>query len=350
MRAALAAVIALGFGSPAAADDYVTCVQEQLTRLEIDVGPVDGIAGRMTRAGLAALAEREPDLAALPALTRDNASVWCGEIGRQLDLREVWPTFNEPLDLRTFDGMPATKRVVLEKVMREARTFLVAALDVDVPGTIVVIADTSVDRLADRTAREVDAINDRAVFRRSLERQCKASATDTGIAFNGAVAICIGAHWRSDDPLSREEQEQIRKLTSHEFVHEIQGQMTGVERGPESSRWHSDRGPAWLTERIAIAMAMQFVYPNVPTRHMPDIVANAMEFNVQSLPEMSWRDKRHDEGFGPLATYAGVVLAARHPNEAFGRFFRLTPSVGWEKAFEAAFGQTVEDFYESLGD
>jgi hypothetical protein len=42
-------------------------------------------------------------------------------------------------------------------------------------------------------------------------------------------------------------------------------------------------------------------------------------------------------------------LASKHSHSAFATFWKETPLVGWEKAFEIAFGQTVDDFYSEFG-
>ena len=56
-----------------------------------------------------------------------------------------------------------------------------------------------------------------------------------------------------------------------------------------------------------------------------------------------------EKEFEVYAIYAGTLLVARHPDRAFALFFRQTPRVGWEKAFELAFGQSVEEFYAGFG-
>ncbi|MBL8592733.1 MAG: hypothetical protein JNK01_08600 [Devosia sp.] len=72
MRGALSAIAIILSTSAAFAD--TACVQQELTRLGFDPGPVDGSLGKKT---LSAASKYQLGAAYLPDLSRDTTYVWC---------------------------------------------------------------------------------------------------------------------------------------------------------------------------------------------------------------------------------------------------------------------------------
>jgi hypothetical protein len=77
------------FPISAQADVFVVCLQKQLTELSIDVGPADGRFGSKTKMGIEEIVAGRDTLSSLPRPTKENASVWCKELGAEFDLASI---------------------------------------------------------------------------------------------------------------------------------------------------------------------------------------------------------------------------------------------------------------------
>lgn len=348
-RAALYLVALLSV-EPARADDYVTCVQTQLSSLGIDVGAIDGIPGRRTRAGLDQIIPRDARLGKLPRLDLDNASVWCGEIGRTLYLRDVWPSSSQPYRLETEQGIVASKRGYLEWTMGEARKFLVSTLEVDIPGTLVVVASTDLNQLADMTARELGEVRAEKSIRNALKNQCKEVEIASGVSFHDVIALCLTDWWKNDDAWTDHEMAIVKDLVAHEFTHEFQRQIVG--RYGRFREWtaKSSWGPRWLAEGIAVTLGLQFAYPDFSMYRHATWFRRQQAYKGTTLSSWSSKEVRGGKDAEMHAAYAGTMLAYRRSNKAFAEFWRETPKQGWKKAFELAFAQTIDEFLDTLGD
>lgn len=349
LRSTALAVALFVAADPARSDPYVACVQEQLTTLDIDVGAIDGIAGKRTRAGIDKIVPRDARLGRLPRLDQDNASVWCGEIGRTLYLKDAWPSSSLPYRLETEPGLVAAKRGYLEWTMGEARRFLVSELGIDVPGTLVVVAGTNIDNLAEMAARELGEVRATASIRTALKTQCKDLDVASGLSFHDVIALCLTDWWKSDDAWTDREIAIVKRLVAHEFAHEFQRQIVGRQGRYREWSAKSLWGPRWLAEAIAATLELQFAYPDVSIFRQVSWFRQRQDYDGATLKRWSSSKVRGGEDAENHAFYAGAKLAYRHSNRAFTEFWRETPKRGWKQAFELAFGQTIDQFLENLG-
>lgn len=74
----VAALLAVSMAGPSNAEPSVACVQDELTNLGFQPGPVDGALGGRSRAAANAFVSRTG--IALPNLTDESAVLWCAEI------------------------------------------------------------------------------------------------------------------------------------------------------------------------------------------------------------------------------------------------------------------------------
>ncbi|GHF63645.1 peptidoglycan-binding domain-containing protein [Seohaeicola zhoushanensis] len=333
----------------AAADAYVACVQAQLARLGIDAGAADGLVGPRTRAALAELVAREPTFAPLPRLTAHNASVWCGEIGRRLDLRGAWPSADRPLRLEVGAEVVPERGAVLEATILEARAFLVATLGADIPGTLVVIAETDIDHLAERTARALDGNVVRGLIAPLLHEQCDGADPASGVTFDETVALCLAPGWTTERAWTPFERRQLRRLVAHELTHVFERQLVGRNIRLDARAREGIWGPRWLTEAAAVAMEFGFAFPQTSLQDKLRWFEAQQDYDAAVLRGWSAGEVRGGETAEMHAGYAGVLLAWTHGEAAFLDFWRAIPAAGWEAAFEQAFGQPVERFYAGFG-
>lgn len=116
-----------------------------------------------------------------------------------------------------------------------------------------------------------------------------------------------------------------------------------------------DLGPEWLAEGAAMYMAHLFrdwtgEHPISGARHFWQLLASADPTPLEDLERWSPTDAEWS-GFETLstATLAAEWLVDQAGVDALVAYYRALPdSAGWEEAFEAAFGFSLQDAYEGL--
>lgn len=333
----------------ATADPYIECIQSQLTDQSIDVGDIDGQLGAKTRSGLSVLKDRHKGLAALPALTRENGSVWCKAIGQLLDLRQAWPSENAPVRLLTGKQVSDGKRRLLQREIENARRALTTGLNVELPGPVIVVAASTMDETVRLALPELNTRDTANSVRRQMTAQCRGRNGLSGAAYGGLVVLCPNTRFTANDTLTPADSRHLPRLITHEVSHEIQTQLVGNYRFSSAKERVRRRGPKWLTEGTAIALELDIVVKGLSVNDQVQWFKARQSYSGNQLRKLTAQDTRVDRNFQLYAGFAGVLLASKHSHSAFTTFWEETPLVGWEKAFEIAFGQTVDDFYSEFG-
>lgn len=349
MRTMLFVSCLLVIASGAVADPFVRCVQKQLTALSVDVGSIDGLMGRKTRNGIEDLKQREESIAGFPPLSKENASFWCRETANRFGLKSHWPSQEIPLEIITQDTVSEGKTRLIARTAKAAYLFLQDSLDMDVPDTITIIASTDMPHVTEKLFDVLDGIDTRSAIRRQMQRQCKVKGHISAVSYGGAVALCPYEHLGDTGKWTENDNQWLKRILVHEMAHEFATQYIGNYRKSGVAFRDIQRGPKWLFEGSAIALELSFAVPGLSMAQQAKWFEARMKFSGQKLRTLSPYDATRDGNFQMYAGYAGVSLASEFGLSAFGIFWANIPRVGWEDAFEIAFGQTVEGFYDNFG-
>ena len=142
-------------------------------------------------------------------------------------------------------------------------------------------------------------------------------------------------------------------LSRHHFF-SLRAQLAPRESLPPAPEGHDIRGPLWLL--LAIETYAAHAYSVEADGLAPDAIRDDQISTASHLSQplsalAAWREV-HAVGFWTvrtLSSLAGEWLAQRAGEPALFDYFRQLPSSdGWEAAFEAAFGMSVEDFHEEF--
>ena len=158
------------------------------------------------------------------------------------------------------------------------------------------------------------------------------------------IILNSGSDWFASAP-----REHQMKVAAHELYHAYQTSLSGLRSGsPEDTVPES--GPRWLNEGSAEFSAY---------RSMSDIGVLSYEAERGRLVEGGKRADRplseieKQEGFRAVrdsykySLLAAELLASYAGEEGLIHYYKLTqPGTTWQAAFKAAFGMTVEEFYE----
>ncbi|MEM9496473.1 MAG: hypothetical protein AAGA28_01015, partial [Pseudomonadota bacterium] len=324
----LAFVFLANWGAAGSANPFVTCIQEQLAEAGIEAGPVDGLPGGKTRAGLAVLAQDHPLLGTLPPLTRDTAPMYCREVGLARDSRVGWSDPGQLIELVLGEDIDAENTALIEIIADEVTDFYLNEMGVVVSRTIPVVIS--------RDAAWAGAAANPFMEEQGYSFDLKEVFTDwcsekdmCGLSYGGVVMVSFSS-------IAAPERE-MRDYIAHEVAHDIHNQYVGSVGG---------RGPRWLSEAAALAITLRYLQPHKPPKYQAKGYANRWDYSAARLKEFSAQRLFSGGGFYDYSTYAGLRLAEIAGVEAYFEFWDKTPELGWKEAFENAFGLSVEEFYD----
>lgn len=338
-RLLFVSMVFLGFVSrPATADQFVACVQEQMQDEGIEVGPVDGVLGRKTRAGLSSLRDIYPSLRKLPKLSLSNASVYCREIGLARNSRVGWSSADSIFQLVSGDKISPAVLRKFETSSDNVSKFYFDDLGAILPRSVEIVVSESLDETAELLRASSRAQSFPYDFSEEYEYFCR-KRTRCGRSYGGVIAITFSKP--SSFPGAN-----IRDYLAHELAHEIQTQYVGNYHYNTADFQIQKRGPLWLIEAPANALGLRFRQSNNTIDHQLKVYEGRHMYSAARLKSFRANSAAREDDFSDYSTYAGLLLASRASHSAFLTFWEKTPELGWEKAFEEAFGETLNEFYD----
>lgn len=323
------------------ADRHVVCVQEQLLEAGIDAGTADGLLGRKTHAGLSELLNKYPSLDELPKISVANASVYCRAIGLTRGSKSGWSSTGGIIKFVPGKILDAGSLQRLDSIATEVTAFYEEQLGVLLPHSIAFVVSSSAKEAAKLAVSELREQGSNHNVYKSFQDWC-GGYSYCGKSYGGVVAVSF-----SDS--SKFPEMNVRKLLAHELAHEIQAQYVGNYRAGGDERRIQQRGPKWLTEAAAIALDMKFRYPNTAAKYQIKPLKLKRQYTAKRLKGFRSQDSAEASDFEDYSAYAGLLLASQSSHAAFLNFWEKTPELGWKKAFEAAFGMTLNEFYAEFG-
>jgi hypothetical protein len=348
MRRLIAGFLALVLMATGAAADVwnaETCVQRQMNAL--GYGPLtdDGRIGPATRA---ALARYEAVAGTLPAraLTGKTAIIHCRKLGlRHPAARRVWPVGTEPFQVVTQAGMPGSYGGMIRNTMVVTLKFLKDDAKVEIAAPFVVALGEDRHALAKLTETYLPQGYTRSGTAYDLKQTC-AGPRLRGLAYPGLILLCLP---KDENRPKSQVFDDIRWVASHELVHEVQWQLTGLASVWNDRTILAERGPDWLIEGAADTLS---------NRRMTLDDAVWYLRQAQDLPKDASRDLRKLELYasGRAAKERLYVLGAGAASQLALRksgvpgliafYDRLGEGVPWLQAFAQTFGITPDVFHD----
>lgn len=331
----------------AAPDPGLICVQNQAQHLEIKTGVVDGFMGPKTRNASRALTKKYPELKGLRALTRDNAIVWCREIGAaDEDQVQYWPIKTEPKFEFLFSSfLSGQQQIEIQNAITFAFRYF-NNYDIRLAGSISVIASPNEAELAEQLAANSRYPMRLSTARRIIRDQCRGQDL-SGLNTPGIIVLCFGPYFNWNQSYV-----SLRGLITHEISHEIQRQMSGYTSLAitNNERLVERMGPRWLVEGSAIALELKALLPYVDVNeHIKMFRGERDDYSGEKLAELTFQTATSKRYFGDYAALAGQMLANRKDGHAgYFTYWQLLARVDWQNAFTEAFGLTPEAFYKEF--
>ena len=185
---------------------------------------------------------------------------------------------------------------------------------------------------------------------RTIEKARDTWETGIAVAGQGWIVLNPANEWFANAP-----RESQMRVVAHELYHTWQHGLSGLSQGSGLDDVPPG-GPRWLTEGIAEFSAY---------RAMSDI--GVLSYEAERNSKEPWgfvRDGKYvDKPLSQMETWnvvkaargntysyfllAAELLASRAGEKALIHYYTLTqPGTTWQQAFEAAFGMTVDEFYD----
>ncbi|MES0883739.1 peptidoglycan-binding domain-containing protein [Roseibium sp. SCP14] len=327
---------------PANAGRFVSCVQEQLADAGYDPGPIDGLLGRKTTSQLENLKKEYPEIQSLPRISAANASVYCRAIGMARASKVGWAEDRNLIKLVLGNEISAEGVRKIKSILEEVMEFYQKQMGVDIPGGITVVASADVDEVAKILSDELRIQRAHNNIVNEFTNWCRGYSY-CGKSYGGVIAVSFSES--AGFPIS-----DVRRLLSHELAHEIQAQYVGNFRARGEERRVQARGPKWLTEALALALENKFLFPNFDAEYQLSRLQSRRTYKPERLRELYYQTSSSEKDFKDYSSYAGFLLVSKSSSKKIIEFWQKTPYVGWEEAFSASFGLTVEEFYEEFGE
>ena len=344
-----------GLAGPVWASDlHVTCVQEQLSVLGFDPGPVDGRDGNATRRALADFLGHLPEtesravFAALPEFSERAAVGWCREIGNHVaEAAELMPAAEPPLILTPDDISPEIRSYIRQSY-EDARQLFAQEYGIRTASKPVLIVAFGRDDLERLLRKPVPGIPDlpEAAARHTAEDLCVGVERVLGAAYRHRIALCMPrmnqAAIRSYDIWKA----RYHWVMLHEYMHHVQREMS-FDKTEAAWNERPRMGPAWMVEGSAYMAEIKARIG--PTREVsPPMVFSLRAADSDDPIPLDGIRKQNSVKSG--AEYAASNLAVALLSLRFGEdrmieFWRAAGELDdWPQAFEQAYGFPMTEF------
>lgn len=333
----------------ARADEYVRCLQNQLTELGYDPGPVDGLWGKRTKAAALDLRETEPRLQNIDLLDnprRISAISWCREVGIQFSkARQYRPVDELPPDMMFDDDMTLFEKSDIRSNARHARNELRTFYRMDPAGLTTVIAGSDIRQLSDNLRKAMrkrgGPTNGMTSF---VKEHCKSADPYAAFALYGIIVICTDAalpHEEAWKNISK----SLYRIMIHEFVHIYQLEYSLASTHPHRFRKNVNLvGPAWLMEGAAMMVELDLSRFDLDDTGFGGVLQLRSGVYGTDLKLKNIKEVRSDEEY-LISRYATFLLVKRFGLEAVLDYWKIIGAgQSPREAFQTQFGMSITEF------
>lgn len=346
MRAILFSLM-LVFPGASFADEYVRCVQNQLTSLGYDTGGASGKLTGQTKAAAAGYIAKKGKV--LPTLTQRNALTWCRGLGdNHRKLRKLQPSARSA---KVFiDKDPDGKRAeLLAKALKKSRSFFVSKFKIYPASQIDIVGGDSqkaiIDNLIKARNGRGDAVNG---LRNSLREHCSDKEKFGGFEIRNQLVMCWPDSDLKQSAWVRKMNEVTGEVMVHEFAHHVQRELSNDKNyGLTRNLREHPMGPAWLVEGVAVYAEYQYYESRNEVRLFNASVMqqkfNDPGFSLSKLH--TGKQIRNADGSYTLSYLAAMILAERTSHKNLFKFWEYSGlGMSWEAAFRKAYGVGMREF------
>ena len=332
----------------ARADEFVLCLQKQLSVLGHDPGPHDGLWGRKTQAATMALHAATPELQAIPALTnprRTSAISWCRELGaRFAHARAFRPSVQKPKFFFD-DGMTDLQKGIARSALRKANYFLRLRHRIDPASHIHFVVGADPAQIAANLKASLRSRNEPTRGASAVvTKVCSGDQGWRGFALFNHIVICVGG----DMPPPAELQKQRDLLVGlfvHELVHTYQYEVSLAKTQPD--RFFPKprhEGPDWMVEGAAMMVGMDYYWrtpskPGKPSISHLQMPVRSSDLRLDDITKV-WSVEEY-----AVSRFAVFLLSKRFGIDAvLGYWQRIGEGQSREQAFQSQFGLSMDAY------
>ncbi|NRB33418.1 MAG: hypothetical protein HRU31_01495 [Rhodobacteraceae bacterium] len=332
--------------SPAFADPYVTCVEEQLTALQAAPGPVDGRLDGQTRAAAQAVQRSaqgaKAGLALLRPLDRRSARYWCRDLAAlSPQLRPLQPNYRA--EIITTPSAELTRNIRAE--LNRFTDYLHQTHGISLPGPMAVVAagdGAALTTLVTQTARQLRLRYD---VQQTALRRCRSTQSYTGIAYGNLTWIC----WAQGRTLPGRGVSG-RFVLAHEVTHIVQRDLEGRPNGAGAFGRPRRDVPAWLVEGHANWVALDYLHSRgllrLPSLDQLRRTAAQRPNGISILSD--GLGMRTQDAYGISQVAVSVLIARAGTRAPFDYYRRMAAGRRPDAAFQESFGIARKEFEQAF--
>jgi len=337
-----------------AKDIYVKCIQNQIADSGGDPGPIDGVLGGQTRRALSELTDIAPDLQALPKLTHRTAVTWCRELGTVTpSMRTFMPSVQGAAVFVGEDQHLLESRMTHS--LRGAKLYYKRKYDIELASKDVIIASNSGKTITDFEKQAAKEVNGGILFRnKAVNERCARNKEGrfNATAWRHVIIFCFHKNTAFNLEWSSKSKAKIDRVMVHEYMHMIQRELMADKVPLRIKKGQRRRlGPSWMIEGTANYFEWKFfgdIYGRPAKNSLLAKFANKPEKGKKRVITLrQLRDKQLISSEQDYATshWAVVMLVNATSEQALFDYFRFYgEGLSWEKAFQKAFGISLNSF------
>lgn len=346
MRAILFSLLVL-FPGASFADEYVRCVQNQLTSLGHDTGGASGTLTSQTKAAAAEYIAKKGKV--LPTLTQRTALTWCRGLGdKHRKLRKLQPSA-QPAKVYIDKDPDGKRAALLAKALHKSRSFFVGKFKIYPASQIDIVGGDSQKAIIDNLIKARNGRGDVVKgLHNALREHCSDKEKFGGFEIRNQLVMCWPDSDLKQSAWVRKMNEVTGEVMVHEFAHHVQRELSNDKnaRLTRNLREHP-MGPSWLVEGVAVFAEFQFYASRNEVRLFnASVMQQKYDGPGHSLSKLhSGSQIRKAEDAYTLAYFATLILAERtSPRDLFKFWEYSGMGMSWDASFRKAYGIGLREF------
>lgn len=333
----------------AMAGDYVACVQNQLTALGHDPGPIDGFMGRRTRGAALEFAQsddRQKVRVGLPDLTTTTALTWCRELAAAFATVAKFKPAVQLSVIKAEDGMH--RRAALVESFRTASSFFYRRYGIRTASRVD-LGGSDDPRVLAQYAKELMALRGGRSDKRlqTAQKHCREEDDSIGaFTYRDQIFLCWAGAESYDLEWYQSHIKRFERIMVHEYMHHVQNELTNTKAIDYRRRNERRRlGPEWLAEGSAMVMELEFSLKAKAPRTTISVAQNYIQSHKDKLRDMRAYGSVDEVPSYEVSFVATWLLAQRAGmGSMFDYWRRIGAGDSWETAFEGTFGLPLDTF------
>lgn len=340
-------------GTPLKSEEYVLCLQKQLSELGHDPGPHDGLWGKRTRSAAENLIAETPKLQGNPFLRnprRVSAISWCRILGFQYNEARGFRPSSEKAKILFDKDVTTTERALLLGADKNARRYLQIRFGISLAGRVDIAAGSDASQIA-RNITELRRARGEPTSksRKHVNDRCGQGDKWSAAAYFNQIYVCWPRQDTYDSTWASRNRKRLSAILLHEYVHALQTEYTLAKTILYKRRdGRRVSGPEWMMEGTAMLVELDYTYPGFKSKGMPSFFRLQSPARKTKLKLSELGDIKTDEEYR-ISLFAAYLLANRYGLDALIDYWAAIGSgLDWNEAFEEVFAMKLDDYEEQF--